>query len=347
MRANAPFFALCVTAGATLALPGSPLEAQSASEPELQEWDVPYASSRPRDPMVGPDGRVWFVGQIGNYVASLDPETGSFERFTLPDGAAPHNLVVAPSGVIWYAGNGDRHIGRLDPETGDIERYDMPNPAARDPHTLVFDSEGDIWFTVQGGNFVGKLTTATGEVRLVQAPRVRSDRGTSSRPYGIKLDQDGRPWIALFNTNAIATVDPETLEVTSFELPENALPRRLDLTSDGMVWYGDYRRGMLGRLDPATGDVKEWPLPSGSESRPYAMAVDDADRIWVVETGVRPNRFVGFDPRTESFTSVAVASGGGSIRHMYYDAESNAIWFGADTNTIGVAKLPPGRPVSE
>lgn len=347
MRASTHPQALAFTTAAiAFALP-SPADAQASAEPELQEWTVPYAASRPRDPMLGPDGQVWFVGQMSDYVASLQPETGAFERFDLPEGAGPHNVIADRDGTLWYAGNRANHIGHLNPESGEIKRYDMPHPNARDPHTLTFDSRGDIWFTVQGGNFIGKLTKSTGEIRLVEAPRVRSDRGDSSRPYGIVMDENDRPWIALFNTNAIATVDPETFELETFELPEDALPRRLDVTSDGMVWYGDYRRGHLGRLDPNTGEVTEWPLPGGSDSRPYALAADDADRIWVVETGVQPNQFVGFDPRTESFTSVPVESGGGTVRHMYFDPDSNAIWFGADTNTIGVAKLPPGRPVSD
>lgn len=343
MRAPTPPIALATTTAMLLVLPPAS-DAQGPAEPELNEWTVPYAGSRPRDPMVGPDGRIWFVGQVGDYVASLDPETGSFERFDLPEGVGPHNVIAHPDGTLWYAGNRASHIGRLDPRTGGIDQYEMPAAGARDPHTLTFDSRGDIWFTVQSGNFIGKLTTSTGEISLIEGPRVRSDRGTSSRPYGIVMDADDRPWIALFNMNAIATVDPETFELETFELPEDALSRRLDVTSDGMVWYGDYRRGYLGRLDPRTGDVAEWPLPSGTDSRPYAMAVDDADRIWVVETGVQPNRFVGFDPRDESFTSVPVESGGGTVRHMYFDPGSNAIWFGADTNTIGVARLPPARP---
>jgi virginiamycin B lyase len=163
------------------------------------------------------------------------------------------------------------------------------------------------------------------------------------------VDSRDRPWIALFNTNHVGTVDPETFDLETFELPQGARPRRLDVTSDGIVWYGDYARGMLGRLDPQTGEVREYRLPSGERSRPYAVAVDGDDRVWVVETGVRPNRFVGFDPRTESIFSVTeVESGGGAVRHMYFDVETNSIWFGADTNTIGVAKLPPARrPLSQ
>src|SRR5918999_1030969 len=134
----------------------------------IKEWPVPYAGSRPRDPYVDSKERVWFVGQVGNYVAYLDPKTGNFRRYELEDGALPHNLIVDKNDMVWYAGNGNGHIGKLDPATGKITQYPMPDPAARDPHTMVFDQKGDIWFTVQHGNFVGRLATATGKVNLVE-----------------------------------------------------------------------------------------------------------------------------------------------------------------------------------
>ena len=122
---------------------------------------------------------------------------------------------------------------------------------------------------------------------------------------------------------------------------EDARPRRLEITSDGIVWYVDYVDGMLGRLDPKTGEIDEWNVPGGSGSRPYAMASDAKDRIWFVESGRDPNRFVGFDPRTSSFTSsVDIESGGGTVRHMHYRAATNEVWFGTDTNYIGRARLP-------
>lgn len=337
--------------GTALLLPALPAAAQGPlDDPTLQEWEVPYAQSRPRDPMVGPDGRVWFVGQAGAYVAVFDPESGDFTKYDT-DGVFPHNLLVDSEGTVWYSGNAAesgktaRHIAKLDPETGAIEKFMMPDERARDPHTLIFDSQGDIWFTVQGGNFIGKLWTQTGEIRLVESLQIEgSRRGNSSRPYGIVLDSNDRPWVALFNTNRVATVDPETFELETFELPDNARPRRIEITSDDIVWYGDWTRGTLGRLDPETGEVTEFPLPSGEGSRPYGMAVDDSDRIWFVETGPKPNRFVGFDPMTSRFFSeVEIESGGGSVRHMYFHAETNSIWFGADVNTVGVAKLPPRR----
>lgn len=330
-----------------------PLAAQNPlSDPDLQEWEVPYDGARPRDPAVHPDGRVFFCGQgPAAYIGALDPETGEFQRFDL-EGVQPHNIVIDPHGMVWYSGNAanegsePRHIGRLDPSTGEITRYWMPDERARDPHTLIFDSKGDIWFTVQQGNFVGKMTVATGEIRLVEAPQVPGRGGamTTARPYGIVMDSRDRPWIALFNTNKIATVDPGSFQMRTFDLPDNARPRRIAITSDDVIWYGDWVRGTLGRLDPASGALTEFPLPGGEGSRPYAILADDSDRIWINESGVRPNTLVGFDPMTNTmFSTTRPESGAGTVRHMYFDPNTNFMWFGADAGTIGVMKLPPRR----
>lgn len=300
----------------------------------IREWPVPWARSRPRDPDVAPDGRVWFVGQVGNYIAVLDPDDGSFQRFELADGVQPHNLVVARDGMVWYAGNHVAHIGRLDPRDGSIHVIDMPDADALDPHTLVIAPNGHIWFTVQQGAFAGRLDPATERVDLVRMPR-------GSRPYGIVTDPDGGAWVALFGTNRIVRLS-QSLETRDYDLPAaNARARRLQRTSDGAIWYVDHARGALARLDPESGAVREWPTPAGAGSRPYGMAVDDRDHLWFVETGPDPNRLVGFDPAEGRFISTTpIPSGGGSVRHMAFHAPTRSIWFGTDENTIGRATLP-------
>ena len=311
---------------------GSAEEAFSAAV-EIREWEVPYADSRPRDPFVAPDGRVWFVGQRSHYAAVLDPESGEFRRYDLPEGAGPHNLIVDGDGIVWYAGNLVGNIGRLDPATGEVQVF---RTLVRDPHTLVFAPDGTIWFTAQQGNRVGHFVPETGLVRLIEVPT------PSARPYGIVLDGSGRVWVAEFGTNKIGVTDTASMAYREIELPRaETRPRRVVVTPDGMVWYVDYAQGMLGRLDPETETVQEWPAPAGAGSHPYAMAADSAGRIWFVETGPQPNRFVGFEPASETFSEpVAITSGGGSVRHMHFDQATNAIWFGTDTNTIGRAQLP-------
>jgi virginiamycin B lyase len=323
--------ALAVTAWSLAPGTSDPLAAQVP----IKEWPVPYAGSRPRDPFIDSQGRVWFVGQVGNYVAYLDPKSGNFRRYELEDGALPHNLIVDQSDMVWYAGNGNGHIGKLDPSTGKVTRYPMPNPDARDPHTLVFDQKGDIWFTVQTSNFVGRLATKTGKIDLIKVAT------SGARPYGIKVDSKGRPWFNEFGSDKIATVDPGTLKIREYTLPhDNSRGRRMAITSDDRVWYVDYTRGFLGRLDPGTGQFKEWALPGGPAALPYAMTSDNKDRLWLVETGSQPNRLVGFDPKTEKFFGVTpIPSGGGTVRHMMFDERRGQIWFGTDNNTVGRAEV--------
>jgi len=301
----------------------------------MQEWTVPWEKTRPRDPAVAPDGKIFFVGQVGNYIARLDPKTGEFKRYELDAGTLPHNCIVDLHGMVWFSGNANGMIGRLDPATGAVTKFLMPDPAVRDPHTLVFDKKGDIWFTAQNANYMGHLAVGTGKIRLLKMPVA------GSRPYGIEIDSKGRPWFNLFGTNMLAMVDPATMEMKTYKLADDRTRnRRIGITSDDKIWYTDYSRGYLGRLDPVTSKVDEWQLPGGGMSLPYGMTVDDKDRLWVAETGVQPNRLVGFDPKTASFFSMTnVASGGGVIRHMVFDKKAKLLWFGSDANTIGKAEV--------
>lgn len=328
------------------------IAAATPIEVEIDEWQVPVRMdasgklydgvpatfeerTRPRDPAIDGKGRVWFCGQAGNYLAYYEPASETFRRFDLAPNTRPHNLIVDGNDRVWYAGNGNGHIGRLDPASGTIDQFAMP-PAIKDPHTLVLDSDGDIWFTAQHSNAVGRLDTVSGKVDVIAM------KSADSRPYGIAIDASGTPWIALFGTNAIAKIDPSTLVAREYRLPDaDARPRRIAITRNGMIWYVDYRLGQLGRLDPATGAVSNWTAPAGAQSLPYALAADDEDRLWFVESPNGQSRLVGFEPDEETFFSITpLPSGGIAVRHMIFHAPSRTLWFGADSNTIGRARIP-------
>jgi virginiamycin B lyase len=301
----------------------------AVSEPKT--WSTPWDKTRPRDPYADHEGRVWFVGQTGNYVARLDPRTGEFKRYEIDPGTNPHNLVVDRRGMVWFTGNANGRIVRMDPATGKLTTFMMPDSTVRDPHTMTFDRKGDAWFTAQGAGVVGHLTPADGKIRLW-----RMERG--SRPYGIWIDSHDQPWFDLFGTNQIGTIDPRSGAFKAYPLPnERSRPRRIVVGADDVIWYGDYTRGFLGRLDPLTGKVDEFALPSGLGSLPYAMTLDDRGRIWLAETGVQPNRLVAFDPAKKAFTETVTiaASGPNTIRHMTFDKSTRQIWFGGDANMIG------------
>jgi virginiamycin B lyase len=331
-----PLAVACLAAMlAGLGLP-APRPPAPVSDPplEITEWTVPWPDSRPRDPFPDREGRIWFVGQVGNYIARFDPDSGRFRRYQLEKGTLPHSLTVAGDGRIWYTGNANGTIGRLDPATGRTTAIPLPADLG-DPHTLAPDRVGHLWFTVQAGNAVGRLDTATGAIRVVRLPAKRS------LPYGIALDSKQRPWFAEFGANRVGTIDPASFTLREYTIHDpDARPRRLVIAGD-RIYLGDYNRGKLIRLDPATGQFAEWELPAGARSGPYAMAGDERGRIWLVETGLQPNRFVVFDPGTERFgeeTPIA-QSGGIVVRNMSFEPASRSFWFGTDAGTLGRATI--------
>jgi virginiamycin B lyase len=300
---------------------------------DIREWLVPWEDTSPTDAHLDARGRVWFVGTGGDYVGNFSPQSAEFNRYDLRRGTAPSALLVDQENNLWFASSKKRHIGKLDPSTGRVVLIDMPDRKARMPRSLTFDRNGDIWFTTEEGNFVGRLRTRSEEIELVPVPT------RNSRPYGIVVNGLDEIWVAASGNNLLIRVDPLTMAVTEYSIPDDdARPRRIVATSDERIWYADYGRGVLGRLEPETLRFSEWPMPGGPDSRPFGMAVDRNDRIWIVETGQSPNRLVGFDPAIGVFlTETDIPSGAGSISHLHYDEASGEVWFATASNYVGRA----------
>ncbi len=298
---------------------------------KITEWIVPTLGQRSRDPAEAPDGSIWWTGMWASLAGRLDPATGEMEEFLLPETARPHTIVPDEAGNIWYTGNSNATVGRLDPRTGEITEY---KTEARDPHSGVFHPNGMLYFTAQQAGMLGRLNPKTGEVTEISS---------EPRPYGIKVDSKGTVWVAFNGTNKIGALDPETMEVRYYEVPnERSRIRRLDITSDDMIWYGNSTMGRIGRLNPETGEIKEWPSPSGADSHPYAFAVVD-DVIWYNEAGMRPDALVRFDPKTEQFQSWALPSGVGIVRNMWVTREGNLLIHQSSTNRVGIVEISGSR----
>jgi virginiamycin B lyase len=135
-------------------------------------------------------------------------------------------------------------------------------------------------------------------------------------PHGLVVNSTGTPFFGMAGANKIGAVNPKTMKITEYVLPDGARPRRIAVAADDVIWYADNARGFLGRLDPRTGSVKEFPSPGGPKAAPYAIAVTRDGAIWFSESEVLPNTVVRFDPRTETTRSWAIPSGGGIVRHM-------------------------------
>lgn len=104
-----------------------------ADAPVIDEWQVPWNSTRPRDPDVAPNGDTWFVGQGGDYVATgvqpnqfvgFEPSSGDFIS-SVPlesgEGTVRHMVYDAARNEIWF-GTDTNTIGRAQlPEIPDSD----------------------------------------------------------------------------------------------------------------------------------------------------------------------------------------------------------------------------------
>jgi virginiamycin B lyase len=294
---------------------------------EIEEWIMPTLGQRTRDPIEGPDGDIWWTGMWASLVGRIDSDTGEIQEYLLPPSARPHSIIPGPDDNIWYTGNSNATIGRLEPDTGDITEYPTE---ARDPHTPIFHPNGKLYFTSQQAGMLGRLDINTGELTEVN---------TRPRPYGIQVGPDEKLYIAYNGTNAIGALDPDTMQVRYYEVPnEESRIRRLGIDSKGVVWYVNSTRGRLGRLDPKTGDIREWDSPSGPDSHPYALVVID-DVVWYNESGKRPDALVRFDPATEVFQSWAMPSGVGINRRMWVTQDKNILIHQTSSNRIGIVRI--------
>jgi len=280
---------------------------------QIKEYDVPTAKSRPHDPALAPDGALWYTGQGTNKLGRLDPKTGTFKEYPLKTpNSGPHGLVADQEGNIWFTAISGGYVGKLDPKSGQIAEYRPEDGTEIDPHTPVFDHEGILWFTNEETNYIGRLDTRTGKMTLAKVPTAHAV------PYGIVVLPNGKILFCEFGTNKLGTIDPKQMTIQEFTLPNSSTrPRRLALAPDGTIFYSDYARGYLGHFDPTTGKLlKEWASPGGSGSEPYGIAVTRDAIVWYSESGMKPNTLVRFDPKTESFSSEAIPSGGGVVRNM-------------------------------
>ncbi len=114
------------------------------AEVAIKEWVVPTAGARPHDPLAYADGSIWFTGNFAGYIGKLDPKTGKFTEYSLPDPKArdPHTPKSNPCGMVitsqdipWFCEFGSNRLASIDPETMAIHEHVLPNAASRPRRT--------------------------------------------------------------------------------------------------------------------------------------------------------------------------------------------------------------------
>jgi virginiamycin B lyase len=155
------------------------------------------------------------------------------------------------------------------------------------------------------------------------------------------FDSKGKLWFSEWQAPKLATINPDTMEITEVVLPNpGTRPRRIAIDSHDVIWISDYSRGYLGMYDTKTGKTKEWASPGGPKSQPYGITVLN-DVVWYDEGNTKPNGLVRFDPKTEAFQTFPVLpSGGGVIRNMMPTKDGTGLVMAeSGVNHVAIAKI--------
>jgi virginiamycin B lyase len=133
--------------------------------------------------------------------------------------------------------------------------------------------DGGVWYTGQWDGTLGLLDPGSGGITAIPL-------GQGSRPHGVVVGPDGAPWVTDGGLNAIVTVDPASLEVTAFPLPDDRPDTNLNTATfdaEGVLWFTG-QNGIHGRLDPDVGTVEVFDAPGGRG--PYGIATCPNGDVW-------------------------------------------------------------------
>jgi len=230
-----------------------------------------------------------------------------------------------------------------------IREYTIPTGLESMPHSILIDTYGDAWFSERG-------LRANKIARFEVGPE-KFDEYAAPHPHTGVVGKDGLIWMTLTNGPDLASVDPETGKVTTYDIPDRKLGTHTAAVdtegniwcSGNSVWKFDVKRKQFKEYKiplPATfpeNSVETWdhvpgqpPAPWDGNAEFYDVKVDSKDKVWVSVFAL--GSLVRIDPATGE-TKEYHAPDSPSIRGIDVDAQDN-VWF-ADYNGNSLGKLDP------
>jgi len=218
-------------------------------------------------------------------------------------------------------------------------------PPGSHPHDVAPASNESVWYTAQHLGELGLLDPISGKTQHIAL-------GQGSAPHGVIVGPDDAPWITDGGLNAIVRVDPNTKNVTTYQVPErfgNVNLNTATFDNKGILWFTG-QGGIYGRLDPITGNMEVYNAPRGQG--PYGISTTPEGEVYYASLA---GSYIGhIDLESGNVTMLEPPTPDQGARRVWADS-TNRVWFtewnvgnlgmyDPDTNSWKEWKLPGENP---
>lgn len=276
--------------------------------------------------------RVWFsslkTNQVGYFeLSGGDARLGQTRNFTAPaPGTGVAGVVVGPSGNIFVAESFQAKIIELNSTTFEtIRTWNLPTGS--EPVGLALDeARGRLWFTNHASSFFGYVDLNSAHYTEYPTSLLfQQGSYTVTLPYWIQLSSSGDVWFNEHFANKIARFDPNTSQLTEFEIPtNNSSPLRFFVDDPhGVVWFTEFEGnavGMVAENSSTTARV--------NVSSPF-ISFSSSGKVTVTAS---PQ---GASPEVSTNSSIAGNASPGFITSLHQSGGSYVVEYSANRATPG------------
>lgn len=229
-----------------------------------------------------PTGKLWITDYLGGEIRSVNPATGEYDAYAV--GGSPVDARQA-KGWLWWADALAGFIGRLPASGGTAMHWQIPTAVIL--YSTYLDGQERLYVLDADAPSLYRLDASTNELCTFTLPtqwggsyvvssadylwltdwykgrilRLQPDINNNnltvwtlpdgSSPFGTAVDAQGNLWYAESSPHAIARLNPNTHQVTQYDIPEGGDPKMLTIQA-GIIWYTTTVSGTIGRLDPSS-----------------------------------------------------------------------------------------------
>lgn len=302
----------------------------------ITEYDLPRRDGEPHDAVMDSEGMIWYADFVEPILGRLDPKTGQFKEWPLPEikpGFPLGSLGVAfdPQGNPWIARSFQGGVATMDRKTEKVSSFRIPaetdNKFARTSFVAV-TNDGTVWFDDPLNRMMYILDPKTGKMVghpahpgwkwNTEDPGERTGTGPNGEReghfmYGVAVDSKGRGYWGDTGNRNIGVMNPDTGQTELYPTPTpNSGPHRIEMGSDDQLWFAEITARKIGHFDTKTKKFEEWSALGDDD--PYGVAVDTSGMVW---SGGTPTDYVTrLNPRNGEMIQYLLPNANVNIRRV-------------------------------